>query len=258
MTRLRDHGWTRGSLARAAAIGLALAAIPGIAAAEDLAAELKLDCASLNANSESRSIQGFVRGEDDFRRVSEYGANHGYVVKVKIVPWPGCEIMLTLAEPLANGDRPSVRAKNGQRLKVGQEFAIELVAPGFPSFLYVVYLQTDGTVVNLLPRNGPIRNQTAPGATLTFGEGRNGTPRFRVTPPVGTETVVAIAARSPIDELEKLERPGGRPYRLALAGDGGENRAFLGVLRKGLAVKPDPTQPKREVAADVLQLIVEE
>ena len=57
-----------------------------------------------------------------------------------------------------------------------------MTPPDVPAFLDVFYIEDDGTVVNLAPRNGAIRKQTTPKSeALVFGDGRDGRQTFRVT-----------------------------------------------------------------------------
>jgi len=179
-------------------------------------------------------------------------------------PWPVCEALETLAQPLHAASLPRLVTTSGKTtLHYNETMGLTVSAPDFPSFLYLVYLQADGKAVNLLPRRGQMRQQTPPGTVLTFGDGQEGRARFKVSPPSGTEAVIAIAARSPIAELEALENDGAI-YKVAAAvknpldnSDSPPDRAFLSALRTGLMSRPDQTALPREVAAAVLHLTVE-
>src|SRR5262249_50804755 len=143
---------------------------------------------------------------------------------------------------------------------IGSTLGVEVTAPDFMSYLYVFYLQADGTIVNLVPKPGPIRQQTPARQVLAFGDGRNGTV-FKVAPPTGHETIIAIAAKSPLKEIEELDVPGKRPFRLTFAPEDErtpEDRAFLSRLRRELLLRPDPEQLPREIAADVLHITIED
>jgi hypothetical protein len=126
----------------------------------------------------------------------------------------------------------------------------------------VVYLQADGTAVNLVPRRGPIRQQLAPGTVLKFGDGKEGRQKFKASAPAGTEAIIAIAARSPLRQLEALESAGNGQFRMP-AGERGEeepagiqDRLYLSLLRTALNDNPDPKQAAREVTADVANINV--
>lgn len=173
----------------------------------------------------------------DLDTAKAYARRERLSAEVRIVPWPACDAMLALGPAIDDADRPLVRVSGGEtRLRIGEPLLLTVTAPSFAAFMYVFYLQADGTVVNLLPRTDILREQQRPRWSRTFGDGSGGLPKFKVSPPKGHEAVVAIAARTPIAELEALERAG-RPYRLQLAPGSGtnESRAFLTVLRRGLA-----------------------
>jgi hypothetical protein len=142
-----------------------------------------------------------------------------------------------------------------------------------PTFLYVFYLEDDGTVVNLAPRNGPVHEQTpAKAPALVFGDGKNGHQTFRVTPlksidlsgqprakddpERGHEAVIAVAARAPIKELDDLELAGSKNYRMAAKSqpEGPADRIFLSVLKDIVYRRDTPDKLPREVGADVLHL----
>lgn len=195
---------------------------------------------------------------------SRPGANYIPCNAENAKPWPVCEAIEVLAGPLAAASLPKLATTAGKdSFHFGDTLGLTVTAPDFPSFLYLVYLQADGKVVNLLPRRGAIRQQTAPGTVLTFGDGEQGRARFRVGPPKGTEAVIAIAARSPIAELEALEADGAI-YKVAAAtknqidqSESPPDRAFLSVLKTGLLSRPDPNLLPREVAAAVLHVTIE-
>jgi len=231
----------------------------------NLAQTLKLDCADLAVAPGAggqQSIQGFVSTDYDLKLARDYAKKAQLGLDVKVQPWPVCEALLTLREPLRAASRPSIRPLSGSAAhRIGSTLGIEVTAPDFPSFLYVFYLQADGTVVNLAPRSGVVRQQTPPRQVLRFGDGRDGRATFKVTPPTGHETIIAIAARSPLKEIDELDVPGSRPFRLTFVaedGRGPEDRAFLSRLRRELILRPDPEQLPREIAADVLHITIED
>ncbi|MHA7777014.1 DUF4384 domain-containing protein [Roseibium sp. M-1] len=183
------------------------------------------------------------------------------VRKVDVRPWPVCEALKTLAAPLSEPSRPRIRLLGGSaELSYGDTLAFEVTAPDFASFLYIVYLQADGTVVNLLPRRGPVREQAQFGESFVYGDGRQGRQTFRVQPPAGSEAVVVIAAHSPIAQLEDLEDAGGGQFKMPVSAEGGsgmaDDRFFLTALRSGLADWPDEASLPREVSAAVLHLTI--
>lgn len=203
---------------------------------------------------------------------------------VELRPWPICEAMLTLDEPIRRPDRPKIELDGGARaLKVGERFAVTVTTPPVPTFLYLVYIEDDGTVVNLSPRSGPMRLQLEPGTVMHFGDGKQGRPTFKVTAPKGVgddgklravgdperghEAVIAIASRAPIDELEALEQPGSLVFARQAAKPAAASplpdklppdRLFLSALRDIVLKRAAPDTLPREVTADILHLRISE
>jgi papain like protease len=211
---------------------------------------------------------------------------------VAVRPWPVCEAMLTLREPMlarsrpqvsVAGSRPAKDAAGGRwlagdavALKVGDTFSIGVTAPDVPTFLYAFYIEDDGNVVNLTPRRGPIRKQVKPGEQIVIGGGpQQGQPTFTATKPKGRldpgdpmrghESVVVIAARAPIQELEDretpkdAEKPGTPYYKVAAkSGQGPADRLFLSLLRNITLQRAEPNLLPREVSAAVVHIKIEE
>lgn len=221
-------------------------------------------CSSLYVNEEtpggSARVSGFVSTQDALAQLrSEFP---GEVVRDVVVrPWPVCEVLKTLERPLAEPSRPAIRLLGGSAdLAYGDSLAFEVTAPDFATFLYIVYIQADGTVVNLLPRRGPVRRQVQFGETFIYGDGRQGRQKFTVQPPAGSEAIVVIAARSPIAQLEDLEAASGGQFAMPVSSEGGsamaDDRFFLSALRAGMAERPEETRLPREISAAVLHLTI--
>jgi hypothetical protein len=158
---------------------------------------------------------------------------------------------------------------------VGSTWSIRITAPDVATFLYAFYIEDDGNVVNLTPRRGPIRKQTRPGEQVVIGGGpQQGQPTFTATRPKsqlktgdpmrGHESVVVIAARAPIQELEDRETPkdaekAGSPYYRVTAKDQGPpDRLFLSLLRGITLQRAEPGMLPREVSAAVVHIRIEE
>lgn len=193
--------------------------------------------------------------------------------EVALRPWPVCEALLHLREPLGAPSSPTVTTLSGkQMVKVGDTFGFKITTGDNPSFLYAFYLEDDGTVVNLMPRQGAIRPMTQAKTVILLGDGQNGRPTYRATPLKNTSTretgergfeaIVVIAGRAPIDELELLENPDAGVYRgaarAAADGNGPPDRLMLSAIRDIMQRRADPNQLQREVGAAVLQIQIEE
>lgn len=221
-------------------------------------------CSSLYVSEDSPDglplVSGFVSSQGALLKLqNEFPPEQ--IQKVAVRPWPVCEVLKTLDRPLAEPSTPRIRLLGGSAdLAYGDSLAFEVTAPDFASFLYIVYLQADGTVVNLLPRRGPVREQVPFGESFVYGDGRQGRQTFTVQPPAGAEAIVVISAHSPIAQLEDLEGAGGGQFTMPVSADGGtdvaNDRYFLTALRAGLAERPDETRLPREVSAAVLHLTI--
>lgn len=242
----------------------------------DLNAGLNLECSELSQEqgpNRKPTVSGFVSRQAYKLALEQYAREHSVDSEVQLRPWPVCEALLTLREPLQAASRPKITLTGGDRpLRAGETFSIEVRPPNVPAFLYVFYLEDGGTVVNLSPRTALIRAQTPPGVPLIFGDGRNGRQTFRVTPPRsvspdgrelsrddperGHEAIIAVAARAPIKELEDLEEPGNRNYRASAASQqkAPGDRILLSVLKDIVFKREGPEMLPREVSADVLHL----
>jgi len=120
---------------------------------------------------------------------------------VAVRPWPVCEALLNLKEPLRAPRRPTLSIVGGKParedargrpvasdavvLKVANPFSIRIAASDVPSYLYAFYIEDDKTVVNLILRRGPMRRQTMPGEQVVLGDGQQGRATFRATRPKG-------------------------------------------------------------------------
>jgi Papain family cysteine protease len=221
---------------------------------------------------------GFVSRASDKARFDAYNESGKGRADVQLRPWPLCEASLHLRVPLRASSRPTVTTISGNTtLKVGDTFGVRIKAPDTPMFLYAYYLEDDGTIVNLLPRRGPLREMTPAGAEILLGDGHVGRPTFRVTPlktdtgrdvdERGHEAVIVIAARAPIDELEAEEtgrspraQPGTmfrQPAEAAVAGVSPE-RIFLSKLKDLTSRRESEAMLQREATADLLHLRIVE
>jgi len=270
------YGWisydaTRSDLRNASVMRTAVAPprpVPGITR-QDRGNQVALKgdtCSSLYVTEEPPNgmplLGGFVSSQESLAKLrSEFPPEQ--IRKVAVRPWPVCEVLKTLDRPLTEPSRPSIRLLGGYAdLAYGDSLAFEVTAPDFASFLYIIYLQADGTVVNLLPRRGPVRRQVGFGESFIYGDGRQGRQRYTVQPPAGSEAIVVIAAHSPIAQLDELEGENGGQFSMPVSAQGGasiaDDRFFLTALRAGLAERPDETRLPREITAAVLHLTIRE
>ena len=103
-----------------------------------------LSCAKLTTAKvgDRNVISGFVSSAADLDRVKAIAANAPDTVvgDIGVVPWPRCELMLTLEKSLTVGDRPKVSP--------GRPAAVS--TPAEPRYLYVSLIKPDGSVSHLV------------------------------------------------------------------------------------------------------------
>jgi len=230
-----------------------------------------LACASITV--EGGAAKGYVATEAARLAVQQLASTKGLNSEVVLRPWPVCEVLQTLRAPLAAARRPRVTLVGGDRtLRVGEAFAIQVTPPTVRSYVYVIYIEDDGTVVNLLPKRGVLRAQVdIDSPPLIFGDGVGGRPRFRVTPlrsvdahgrarapgdpERGHEAIIVIAAQAPIEELEDGSPVYAKAVAAGVASDAGPpDRLLLSKLRDITTRVAQGAEKPREVAADVLHL----
>ena len=202
-------------------------------------------------------LTGYVQDEAELELLSaRYG--DAIVADVSVRPWPICEALDTLEIPITSDDRPNVRMMSDKtEIRFGESLAFEVRTPGFPAFLYLAYLQADGSVVNLAPRLTPLRRQHSPEATIRYGDGLRGRRTFTAGPPTGPEAIVAISSRSPIEGLEALETgPDGQYWSARDPGRLIDRGRYLEILNDSLKDLPKAELGGRELTAHVLHLTI--
>jgi hypothetical protein len=217
---------------------------PGPAPTPQLAELRSLSCARVDIKSQGDQsvLSGYVASDDDLNKVRAIAATVPNVTfgNVIVAPWPQCEALQTLEKPLDVADRPSIDIGPSNALHEGDALRIEVRSPTQISFLYVSYIQADGSVVHLVQPAGLVPQPTMPRQTLTFGTGEGGRAKFTVSAPFGREMIIAIASRSPLFDHELSQHQVERDY--------------LSELRRALVYKPDPNMPDRELAATMITL----
>lgn len=200
-------------------------------------------------------LQGHVQGPEDFRALEAvYGPQT--VSGVVERPFPACGALEALELPLTSNTRPKLRLlSNKTRVAFRESLAFEVITPDFYAYVYVVYLQADGSVVNLTPKTRLLREQYNPNSSVRFGDGREGRQTYTASAPAGSEAIIVVTSRSPIDSLDTLEI--GRNGQFALATDGAllDQGSFLALLQQGM-VEEHKGVGKREISAEVLHITV--
>jgi hypothetical protein len=216
---------------------------PGPVPIPQLSELQNLQCGRVTAEQQNGQsvLTGFVATEDDLKKVRTVAASAGVTVgNVILAPWPQCEALQTLEKPLQVADRPAIDVGGKTELVDGEPLRIQLRSPGQISYLYVSYIQADGSVVHLVQPSGVVAQPTLPRQSLMFGSGDQGKAKFTVGPPFGREMIIAIASRSPLFDRALPQQQTERDY--------------LTTLRRALGYKPSTDMPDRELAASITTL----
>jgi hypothetical protein len=202
-----------------------------------------LTCGKVLPRYEGSSLlDGYVSSEKDLELVKRVvadmpGMSIGNLV---LAPWPQCEALQTLEQPLSMSDGPAIGIGPTDHLRAGDPLRVTVRSPKHISYLYVSYIQADGYVVHLVQPAGLVAQPTLPDQMLSFGDGRDGGATFTVGAPFGREMVIVIASRSPLfDHALPVQQT---------------EREYLTELRRALAYKPSPDMPDRELSASLATL----
>jgi hypothetical protein len=206
-----------------------------------------LTCGKIDVrkNRNRNILAGFVGSDADLdlvRRVAAAVPNTS-LGDVTLAPWPQCEALQTLEKPLAAIGQPKINLGPDRQRRAGEVLKIAIQSPAQISYLYVSYVQADGSVVHLVQPEGVVAQPTLPNKTMTFGDGKDGQATFTVSEPFGREMVIAIASRSPLFETALPARQ--------------TEREYLTALRQALVYKSSPDMPDRELSASIKTLQTE-
>ena len=145
-------------------------------------------------------------------------------------PWPQCEAEQTLGKSRITGDVAMVamtetgasRTGDPVAMHAGELFGIGVDVPASKPLLSIIYLQKDGSAVELY--HGTAAPATPGHHSVTIGLGGTAETRFQVGPPYGDEMVIALASDRPLFGKE--------------LGDYASDRQFLSELRAKLIKAP--------------------
>ena len=176
---------------------------------------LRLNCARLDARFDAESgevsLSGRLSSQADQRALVEQisaiaGIRRVEASTLKVLGKPYCEILDLLNRPeLAKSDElrhdvgklGDASVPDIQRLPVGAPLNLSFHAPDFASYVYVVYLSSDGTVSHLLPAGFP-GERLEPREQFTIGDQGEGGSPITITPPVGLDIVLALGSSEPL------------------------------------------------------------
>lgn len=216
------------------------------AAFDALAAKLPCGSIAVAGDDKALTINGFGGSAEAIEELHAAAIAIGGKVNWQVAhhPWPQCEAELTLARPLAAGGvmlaaaRESGVPRSGDpvRMMAGEIFGITAAVDAGRPYLTIVYLQADGSALELY--RGTPDEARGKRRSVTIGlQGAKET-RFQVGPPYGNEMVIALASDHPIAD--------------DFAADFHTERQFLTGLRARLT-----QAPAGSVSAAVLRLRTE-
>lgn len=199
------------------------------------------DCSKVVTNqTDNRTIlSGFVGSEIALEQLQKTHQGANYQFEVELRPWPQCEVLMTLDVALHNSGKPQLSfIDNRSSFKTSEAMVLKVKAPNKPSYLYITYVQADGSVINLQQPAIPVAAPSLSGESYVFGDGLEGRQKFVASAPFGREMVVVISSASPL-------------FGAALPSKQTE-REYLSLLRKAIIYKADPKVPDREISATFL------
>jgi hypothetical protein len=177
-----------------------------------------LDCAHTQSQVSadgSLALSGFVSTPGDLQTVRAEVQKIQGIEAVKdtltIQPRPFCEFLGVLAPHAIAGASPAVQTQLklnnlNHRYQTGDKLVVTATAgSAFEGYLYVDYLDSDGSVVHLLPSPRMIDNHLLPGQQIVLGaldaNDASGDFVYEIQPPLGPGMVIAIASRHRLWEL---------------------------------------------------------
>lgn len=225
----KELNQTQTQLTRSLAGSPATSAAPTAGSLMQLTQALSgFDCASLTASLSKDmriTVSGYVASEADLKRLGERLAGFERIAEVAnqatVAGRPACA-MLELLHRKA-GARADLRTLpavqpfgHGTQYAADEKLVIEAEATrAYDGYLYVDFVQHDGTVLHLMP--GPDRpdNAVKAGERVILGDGAQ---EYTVAPPFGTEMLVVISSPTPLFRETRPQVEKADDYMTALRG----------------------------------------
>ncbi|HEV7264401.1 MAG TPA: protein kinase [Falsiroseomonas sp.] len=110
------------------------------------------------------------------------------------------------AQPFGTQGALSVAlAGNTTRLRDGELVTVVVNGPDFPAYLHVSFLVHDGTLAHLHPTPSDPQRLLPARGTLRLGDPSIGGPAWAVSPPYGTDLIIAVASSVPLFDRARPE-----------------------------------------------------
>jgi hypothetical protein len=160
----------------------------------------------------SVTVSGHLRSESDRDDLLEKLARIPGVEAVNtrnlhIIGEPYCRVLAFLARPefvLSDEQHAQISAigdpiqASVHRVGPGEAVELAMIAPDFPSHIYVDYFSVDGNVYHLLPAESLAENRFAPDEQFLLGGEHGRGLEVRAAPPFGLDMVLAIGTSEPL------------------------------------------------------------
>ncbi len=186
------------------------------------------DCASLSATLSKDmkiTVSGYVSSDTDLQHLGEKLAGldrtAAIVNQAMVAGRPACEVLDLLHQKASAGadipGLPAVRPFQHSAAYTAQEkLVVEAEATSlYDGYLYVDYVQHDGTVLHMLPGADKAKNAVKAGERVRLGDGAQ---EFTVAPPYGTELLVVISSPVPLFGKARPQIEPAKEYLSALRG----------------------------------------
>jgi hypothetical protein len=169
---------------------------------DDLLSKLPCGTAAATRSEGHLRVTGFGGSLDtlDTLHQAAIAVDPATVWNMAYHPWPQCEAEMTLAKPLeasrvtlmAQTEDGHPRGGDPVQMNAGEKFGITAETTPAKPYLSIVYIQADGSAVELY--NGIPAADAAQHRRITIGTSGPKEVRFQVGPPYGNEMVIAIAS----------------------------------------------------------------
>lgn len=130
---------------------------------------------------------------------------------------PYCELKSALKPLIGKQSAPSIiLLGRAGALTRGDLFTFDVELGNQSAHIHVAYFQADGSVVHLVQNDKLNQKTLDPRSKIRFGDGKDGMPAFRVSPPFGDELVMVIASRYPLFAVARPQIENQRKFIEAL------------------------------------------
>jgi Domain of unknown function (DUF4384) len=186
------------------------------------------DCSTLTASMSKDLkvvISGHVSSEGDLRhlgeRLAQLGSADAVVNDAKVAGWPACEALGILHHTASAQSAPSTLPiirpfQHGLQYSASEKLIVEVTATSrYDGYLYVDFIQQDGTVVHMLPGPDRKNNAVKAGERILLGDGKQ---EYTIAPPFGREMLVVTSSPKPLFDKTRPQVEKAKEYLAALRG----------------------------------------